>query len=125
MDWHYERLDAQGKIESVYSGRNDIDGKLTGRCVMNVKAWFDENPAERIKRGWTKHITYSGEEIKQKAPYNPRTQYLVVSQKQVDDWTVEDEYHVVNKSEEMILFEQQLALVQGFDPDDGGIQITF
>lgn len=125
MDWHYEKLNAEGKMETVYVGRNDNDGKLTGRIVMNVRAWFDENPAERIKRGWTKHITFSSEEIKEKAPYNPRTQYLVVSQKQVDEWTVEDEFHVVDKSEEMILFEQQLALAQGFDPDDNGILITF
>lgn len=125
MDWHYEKLNAEGKMETVYVGRNDTDGKLTGHIVMNVRAWFDENPAERIKRGWTKHIIFSSEEIKKKAPYNPRTQYLVVSQKQVDEWTVEDEFHVVDKSEEMILFEQQLALAQGFDPDEGGIQITF
>ena len=48
-----------------------------------------------------------------------------LNRQQVDEWTVEDEFHVVDKSEEMILFEQQLALAQGFDPDDGGIQITF
>ena len=124
MDWHYEKLNAEGKMETVYNGRNDTDGKLTGHIVMNVRAWFDENPAERIKRGWTKHITYDNKEIKEKHPYNARTQYLIVSQKQVDEWTVEDEFHVVDKTEEMLLFEQQLAIASGFDVTEG-IAINF
>lgn len=48
--WSYEKLDEEGKIKTIAGDyTNDADGKITGRIVMNVKAWFDENPEERIR----------------------------------------------------------------------------
>ena len=44
LKWHYEKLDDEGKVQRVYSGTIDADGKITGKHVINVKAYFDENP---------------------------------------------------------------------------------
>lgn len=105
MDWHYERLKEDGTVETV-SIQNDYDGRITGHIVINVKAWFDENPEERIRRGWTKHIVYEKEEVNEKWPHNTQSQYLVKTTVQIDDYTVEDAYSVMDKSEEQMLLEE-------------------
>lgn len=114
MEWHYEKLDDDGKLKKIYQFQNDVDGKITGHFVMNVKAWFDENPEERKRLGWIKHITYEAKEVEELYPHNKQTQYLIISQRPVDEWTVEDVYHVMDKSEEMMLFEEMLAVSEGF-----------
>lgn len=105
MYWVYERMKEDGSVEKV-SGGNDTEGKITGRVVINVMAWLNENPDERIRRGWTKHIVYDAEEIKERWPHNSQSQYLVKSTVQVDDHTVEDTYNVFDKSEEQMLIEE-------------------
>ena len=45
MNWTYERLDENGNVQ--HCPAIDADGSVTGRIVVNVKAWFDENPEER------------------------------------------------------------------------------
>lgn len=94
--WHYEKLDENGKIK--YAPTNDYDGSVTGHIVFGVSTWFDEHPEERIRLGWTKHIHKETKDIE----YNRRTQYLVKSILQIDEYTVEDEYHVMDLSEEMM-----------------------
>lgn len=111
MRWTYEKLDEDMKIK--YCPTNDPDGKITGKIVMNVPAYFDENPEERIRLGWIKHIEYTEEEIKEKVQYNPQTQYLVTSQRYIDDYTIEDTFNVIDKTEEMMLFEDMLSLTWG------------
>lgn len=111
MRWSYEKLDENMKIQ--YLPMNDTDGKITGKIVMNLKAYMDENPEERIRLGWIKHIQYTEEEIKEKVQYNPQTQYLLESQKYIDEYTVEDVYNVIDKTEEMMLFEEMLSLSWG------------
>lgn len=106
MNWFYERLKADGTVERAEDGRNDTDGSITGRIVINVKAWFDENPEERIRRGWTKHIIFDDKEIKERWPHNSQSQYLMKTSVQVDDYTVEDTYNVMDKSEELMLLEE-------------------
>ena len=81
-----------------YAPINDFDGSVTGHIVYGVQTWFDENPEERKRLGWVKHIQHETKDIE----YNKRTQYLVRSIKQIDEYTVEDEYHVMDKSEEMM-----------------------
>lgn len=99
--WDYQKLDEEtGKIK--YAPFNDYDGSVTGHIVFGVQAWFDENPEERKRLGWIKHIRHETKDIE----YNRRTQYLVPSIKQVDEYTVEDEYHVMDKSEEMMRLEE-------------------
>lgn len=104
MPYHYERLGEDYKIKRCPT--YDYDGKVTGKIVMNVPAYFDENPEERIRLGWIKHITYTGAEIQEMYSWDPQSQYLTKSVRQVDEWTVEDVYHVLDKSEEMMLMEE-------------------
>lgn len=109
MDWSYEKLDDQYEVKTCPT--NDYDGSVTGHIVYNVPAWFDENPEERKRLGWIKHIRHSKEEIREiVGGWNPQTQNLVTTQKQIDEWTVEDTYHVLDKSEEQLLFEEMLAI---------------
>lgn len=107
--WTYEKLDENHKIK--YAPQNDMDGSITGRMVYGLKAWFDENPEERKRLGWTKHIHPDRQEI----AYNHQTQYLVTSPRQIDEYTVRDEYLVMDKSEEMMLMEE----IQGGGYSDG------
>ena len=94
--WYYEKLDENGKIKRA--PMNDFDGKITGRIVFGVKQWFDENPEERKARGWIKHITKRTKDIE----YNRQTQYLIQEVRTIDEYTVEDVYHIVDKSEEQM-----------------------
>lgn len=107
--WQYDKLQEDGTIKSVFNGTNDPDGKITGKIVINVKAWFDENPKERIRLGWTKHILHDVKEVE----YNRQTQFLAKSVMQVDDYTIEDQYFVLDKSEEQLAFEEMLAVAEG------------
>ncbi len=111
MTWDYEKLDENLKRQHLPI--NDFDGKVTGHIVFGVKAWMDENPEERKRLGWVKHIHFSTEEIQARWPYNPRSQYLLCSPKNIDAYTIEDDYHVIDKSEEMMLFEEMLQTANG------------
>ena len=109
-NWYYEKLDEDGKIKTVHENRNDFDGKITGKIVFGVREYFDENPEERKARGWIKHITHDPEEI----AYNKQSQYLAREVRTIDEYTVEDVYHIVDKSEEqMRLSETGLAWEYG------------
>lgn len=101
--YYYEKLDENGKLK--YCPSTDFDGSITGHIVFGVKAWFDENPEERKRLGWIKHITQDTKKIE----YNRKIQYLARSVVRVDDWTVKDVYHVMDKTEEMYLLEDLLA----------------
>ena len=94
--WHYEKLDEKGRVE--WAPPNDADGKITGRHVFGLKAWFDENPAERIRLGWIKHIEHDTKDIE----YDHATQYLVNTVKRVDDYTVEDDWKIMDMSPEQM-----------------------
>ena len=111
--WEYEKLDENNKIK--YCPINDYDGKVTGHIVFGVKAWMDENPEERKRLGWVKHIHHDTKEIE----FNTRTQYLKKSVKQIDEYTVEDEWHIMDKSEEMMRLEELTHGSIFFDTDDG------
>ena len=100
--WYYERLTDEGKLE--HAPMNDLDGKVTGRLVYGLKAWFDEHPEERKALGWTKHIYYDTKDME----YNRQTQFLVTTVRAVDEWTVEEEYRILDKSEEMMRLDELL-----------------
>ena len=111
MDWIYEKLDDQYEVKTCYPNENDYDGSINGHFVYNVHAWFNENPEERKRLGWIKHIRHSKEEISEiVGGWNPQTQNLITTLKQIDEWTVEDTYHVLDKSEDQLLFEEMLAV---------------
>ncbi len=108
-NWSYEKLNEKGEIDRITAYKNDPDGKITGKCVINVKAYFDENPDEWKRLGWTKHI----EPDRKKVQYNRQTQFIVTSQRQVYPYTIEDVYHVMDKSEEQLAFEEMLSVAEG------------
>ena len=103
MNRRYIRIE-DGKVKVC--PMNDYDGKITGKIIFNVPAYFDENPDEARRLGWTLHKTRDMKDIKKLVDWDPRTQYLVTTMRQVDEWTVEDVYHVADKSEEMLLREE-------------------
>lgn len=107
-DWVYRKYDENGKV--LRCPLNDYDGSVTGHIVFGVKAWFDENPEERIRLGWIKHILHSENEIE----YNRQTQYVIRSLKRVDDYTIEDVLRVLDKTEDMLLLEE---LMEGVNID--------
>ena len=105
MDHEYLRLKEDGTIE--HCPTYDYDGSVIGKIVVNVKAYFDENPEERKRLGWIKHIRHNKDEIREQVgDWNRQTQYLTRTTKQVDEWTIEDVYHVHDKSEQMLLLEE-------------------
>lgn len=112
--YHYEKWDEEkDQLKSIWSNaQNDADGKITGRIVMDVFAWFDENPEERIRLGWIKHYTFEKPEDAG-VEYDRQTQYYIITQKQIDPYTVEDVYFVKDKSEEQLLFEEMLEVANG------------
>lgn len=107
--WVYEKLGDDGKIKTIADYTNDANGEYTGRHIINVKAWFDENPEERKRLGWIKHIEHSQKEI----AYNPQTQFVITTNRQVDEWTIKDELHVIDKSEDQLAFEEMLSVAWG------------
>lgn len=97
--WQYEKLQEDGKIKTIAGNHNDFDGKITGHIVFGVKEWFDENPEERIRLGWTKHIKHNVDKWVQ---YNKQTQYLLKHVKIIDQYTIEDVYEVLDKTEDIM-----------------------
>lgn len=101
LTYHYEKLDEDGKL--IYCPMNDANGKYTGKHIINLKEYFDENPEERKRLGWIKHIHHDASEL---LGFDSQTMYALRSLKQIDEYTVEDEIHAIEKSEEMLLFEE-------------------
>lgn len=93
----YERY-VDGNIEGAPI--SDIDAKITGHHIVNLKAWLDENPEERIKLGYIKHIYESDPE------YDRQTEFVTVRTNVIDEYTVEDITIVKKKSEEMMEAEE-------------------
>lgn len=100
MNWDYQKMDETGKI--IHCPTNDTNGSVTGRIVFNVKAWFDENPEERKRLGWIKILIPNRDEIQ----YDEQTQYLMATTREIDEYTMEEVYHVMNKSPEMLRLEE-------------------
>lgn len=119
MRWGYIKLDENLKI--IHCPTNDIDGSITGHIVLGLKQWFDENPAERIRLGWQKVIYHDKSEIE----YDRQTQYLTPELRRIDDYTVEEAYQIMNKSEQQMLLEELLESVEleeGFVFKMGGLE---
>lgn len=105
MTYRYEKWDAE-KGEIIYCPTDDKDKSVTGKFVLNVPKWFDENPEERKRLGWIKHITHSNADVE----YNRQTQFIVWTTQQIDEYTIEDVAHVLTKSEEQLEFEEMLSV---------------
>ena len=118
MNWCYEKLDKDGKTITVSNYTIDSKKEYTGQFVFNVKAWFDEHDGYWQEHGWTKHISYDTKEIKEKWPYNHQTQLLIKGIKRIDAHTIEDDYHVIDKSEEMMRLQELLGVVEPWGDGD-------
>ena len=94
----------QDDMSVKYCPRNDYDGSVTGHIVFEVSTWFDEHPEERKALGWVKLIYADRDEVE----YDRQTQYLVLGLEQVDDYTVQQVYYPLDKSEEMMLLEDMM-----------------
>lgn len=103
MKYTYIKLNEKGEI--VNAPQHDLDGKITGKCIYGLVAWFDENPEERKRLGWIKKIHAEEKDIE----YDPQTQFLVRSQRMDDEYTLVEEYHVLNKTETMMAHEEETA----------------
>lgn len=99
-NWKYEKVNEDYNIEACPS--HDIDGSITGKVIINLPAWFDENPEERIRLGYIKHYYPLIDEI----DFDRQTQDFVVSLHVIDDYTVEDVIHIYDKTEEQLMFEE-------------------
>ena len=123
MTYRYKKLDKDGKVQ--YCPLNDYDGSITGtgNCIIGLKAWFDENPEERKRLGWIKHIEYEKpSEIYEDLPeYDPTLHYLSKSTEKIDEYTVKDKYYVIEKTEEMLAMEEMLEVMNIYVP--AGVQI--
>lgn len=118
-DRYYEKLGEDGNVKRCPS--NDDKGEITGKFILNLEEYFDENPEERIRLGWTKHIMHKPSEV---VEYDPQTQYLIRGTRQIDEYTVEDVFYPIDKSEEMMLFEEQYNLLMN-GSDTGSWAVWF
>ena len=107
MDYYYEKMDE--KMKMVRCPMDDKDGSICGHIVIGLQRWFDENPEERIRLGWIKHITFDRSEL----VYDPQTQYVTTTTRQVDEYTVEDVPHIKTKDEDQLEFEERLSIANG------------
>ena len=101
-NWRYVKIGENQEYKECPT--RDFDGSVTGHIVFGVKEWFDENPEERIRRGWIKMIQHNEDEVQ----YNHQTQYLEKSTRVIDDYTIEEVYNVLDKSEDMLALEEKL-----------------
>jgi len=116
--WIYERMKADGKIETAWVGQNDYDGKRTGvPGVFGVTFWLDENPEQARALGWIRHIHHS---IEKTVNYNKQTQYVEKEVRILDPYTVEDVYHVRDKTEAMMRAAEEGA-ASGWDYSENGM----
>lgn len=119
--WTYEKLDEN--YNKQFCPMNDLDGKITGRPgIVGLKAWFDENPEERKRLGWIKHIEHDAKD--QLGEYDAMTNYPVCTRKQVDEYTIEDDWRLLPISEELRVFVEMantmgLSISYGLLAEDG------
>ena len=110
--YYYEKYDYEtGKV--IRCPQDDKDRSVTGKFVLDVPKYFDENPAERKRLGWIKHITHDTDDI----DYDLQTQGLFPGLRQIDEYTIEDTYTVYDKSEDQLAFEEMLSVAM---PSIGG-----
>lgn len=106
--WTYEKIGENHEPQTL--PRNDWDGEITGKIIIDLKSYFDENPELRKQLGWIKHIRFDVDDI----DYDSQTQKVMLSSKKVDDYTIEDEYHIIDKTEEQMLYEELGYATSGF-----------
>lgn len=102
VEWRYEKYDED--FNRTLCPNHDDNGSITGKVIINLRTWFDENPEERIRLGWIKHYYYSYDEVKKM--YDQQTQFVEISTKMIDEFTLQDEIIVFDKTEDMLAHEE-------------------
>lgn len=102
MEWRYEKYDEN--FNRTQCPTHDTDGSITGKVIINLPQWFDENPEERVRLGWIKHYYYAYDDVNKM--YDAQTQFVEVSTKMIDEYTLQDEIIVFDKSEDMLAYEE-------------------
>lgn len=101
MYWTYQKLKENYDVQDC--PRNDCDGAITGKIIINLPAYFDENPELRKQLGWVKHYHLESKEI---TDYDSQTQNIIMHPVKIDEFTIKDEYSVIDKTEEQMLLEE-------------------
>ena len=118
MEYKYEKLDENYRRQ--YCPLNDYDGSITGtgKCIIGLKAWFDENPEERKRLGWIKHYYYENvDEMREDYPeFVPAQHYAVQYTEEIDEYTVKDSYRIIEKTDEMLELEEMLESMNIYIP---------
>lgn len=114
----YERYVRIKDGERKVAPFNDTDGSITGHIIIGVRQWFDENPEEAKRLGWTKMIDRTPKEAG--VEYNPQTQFLMPYDQLQEDGSYIKCYHVADKTEEMMAMEELLEVI-----DNGYSTFTF
>ena len=118
MEYKYEKLDEN--YRKRYCPLNDYDGSITGtgKCIIGLKAWFDENPEERKRLGWIKHYYYKdADEMREDYPeFLPAQHYAVQYTEEIDEYTVKDSYRIIEKTDEMLELEEMLESMNIYIP---------
>lgn len=96
----YQKLDEN--MELTYLPMHDLDGAITGKIIIGLKAYFDEHEDERKALGWIKHITPNSDEVE----YNRATEYIMAVPRWIDEYTMIDDYVVMTKSEDRMVYEE-------------------
>lgn len=119
MEYRYERLDENNMVQ--HCPINDYDGSITGtgKCIIGLKMWFDENPEKRKALGWIKHYYYTkNSEVLEDLPeYDPTLHYLSLSTEKVDEYTTRDRYRLIEKTDQMYELEEQLEAMNLYVPN--------
>lgn len=102
MLWRYEKYDDE--FNRTNCPPHDADGSITGKVIINLSEWFDENPEERIRLGWIKHFYYAYEDIEKM--FDPQTQFVEIATKMIDEYTIQDEIIIFQKTEDMFVDEE-------------------
>lgn len=102
MERRYEKYDENFKRTNC--PMHDADGSITGKVIINLPTWFDENPEERIRLGWIKHYYYAYDDVEKM--YDAQTQFIEIATKMIDDYTLQDEIIVFDKTEDMLADEE-------------------
>lgn len=111
IEYEYKRFDEDGDLE--YAPSCDYDGKITGKIIYNLHQYFEENPEEYIRLGYTKYI------LNENYPIDYKGNQLVLTEyKNIDEHTIKAIYHVIDAPEERILIDQLLN-----SPGGGNITI--
>lgn len=102
MERRYEKYDED--FNRTLCPIHDADGSITGKVIINLTTWFDENPEERKRLGWIKHYFYAYEDVEKM--YDSQTQYVETLTKMIDEYTMQDEIIVFDKTEDMLVNEE-------------------